>query len=119
MTTFHLPNYKNSLPHGGVDLVEKFVEQSIPGGKVLWRGNLGRSGRAGIGIAYGYEPSEAEREHAWSVARAVMDLLPREEPTSAPVKIKSRCLDFDIAEAAALARYGGAQNMVPRHAGAE
>ena len=118
-TTFHLPNFKGSLPHGGADLVEKFISSKVPGGEVVWRGHLGRSFRAGVGIAFGYEPSAAEREHCWAVAHAVMDLLPREEPELAPVKVKSRCLDFDIAEAAAMARYGGADAMVPRHPGAE
>lgn len=118
-TIIYVPNYKNSMPHGGAALVEDFVSRSIPGGEVEWAGNLGRSGRAGLGIAFGYAPSEAEREHAWNVARAVGDLLPRREVKTAPVNVKSRCLSLSEAEAAAQARWGGDQNMVPRLPSAE
>ena len=110
-TRLEFPCNKGSLPHGGADLVEKFVSRSIPGATVKWRG---RVARAGIGISYGYEPSAEERANAWAVARAVVALLPKREDKMIPVKCKSRCMSMGDAEAAAKARWGNSETMVPR-----
>ncbi len=115
-TRIELPRNKGSLPHGGGDLVEKFVARSIPGATVKWRGRLMN---AGVGIAYGYAPSAAEQAHAWDVARAVMALLPKRALKAAPVKCKSRCMSMGDAEAAAKARWGNHECQTPRRAAHE
>ena len=118
-TKIVLPTYKNSLPHGGTELVEKFVSRMIPGGQVEWRGGIWK--RAGIGVSYGYAPNAAERANAWEVARAVLALIPKRVDSSCmPMGCKSRVISRSEAEAALEAKYGlGDSSMVSRHSGAE
>lgn len=107
-----LPRWKNSLPHGGVQLVESFLMTMAPGVEVEWAGNIAK--RAGVGVAFGCEPSADTRDHLWTVARSVMRLLPAQELGLMPVKCKSRCMSMGDAEAAAKARWGNSEAMTPR-----
>lgn len=108
-----LPRWKNSLPHGGAQLVESFLSTMAPGVEVEWAGNIVK--RAGVGVAFGCEPTEDTREHLWSVAQSVMRLLPAREADLIPVKCKSRCMSMGDAEAAAKARWGNSEAMTPRY----